>query len=149
MNKEQQLIAKIVFELGQGHYDNPAMEEWLKEYAENKHLEKIIESFNNTPITFYNSTPFIEVPGMMYDQAEQELTGKHPDGCALMEVEMKIDRNRIEGYYETCPTSEFSEDRKIWTKVVMQSGAEYILNMPYKDFEKLLRPTTDNPSMNK
>lgn len=151
MSKETELITRMLnfYADSDKEFSIFQCENWLKEYAKEYHEAEIIKAVEQTtPMYLRGIEPnsFIEVPGMMYDSAEQELTGKHPDTCNLMEVEMRIDRTQIEGYYETCPTSEFSEERKIWTKVVMRSGSEFLLNMPFVDFEKLLHPTIETTS---
>lgn len=83
---------------------------------------------------------YLEVPCLMLNPDERDLMGKKDDECELIEVIRKIRPSRIEGYAETIPLSDFREDNKIWTAVVMESGDNFIVNMPLKDFENLIKP---------
>jgi len=85
-----------------------------------------------------NKYGFIELPIIVYDKNEQEITNKAADECGLMEVIKKVRSSRIEGYSESIPLSDFREDNKTWTDVVMESGDSFIVNMPLAEFEKLL-----------
>lgn len=78
---------------------------------------------------------FISFPVIIYNTREQESTGKNPDECELIEVDRVLDITRIESYYQSIPLSDFREDNKIWTTVVMHSGDTFIVNMPILDFE--------------
>lgn len=81
---------------------------------------------------------FIEIPCLTYDNASQELTGKMPDECLLIEVGRWINIERIESYRSAIPFSDFREDNQIWTEVVMESGDSFIVNMPMSDFKKYI-----------
>lgn len=86
---------------------------------------------------------YIEVPTITYDSDTQNITGKPPDQCNLIEVTRFINPKRIESYREAIPGSDFREDNKIWTEVGMESGDSFIVNMPVSDFETLLKMTTN------
>lgn len=79
------------------------------------------------------------LPVITYSEKEQTITGKEPDECELMELTRMVDLNSIESYSESVPISDFREDNKIWTSVVMASGDEFIINMPFTDFDSLFR----------
>lgn len=85
-----------------------------------------------------NKYGFIELPIIIYNGKEQEITGKQPDECGLIEAVKKIRVSRIESYQEAIPKSDFREENKIWTEVIMKSGDSFIVNMPLAEFEKLL-----------
>lgn len=78
---------------------------------------------------------FISFPVIIYNTREHESTGKSPDECELIEVDRVLDITRIESYYQSIPLSDFREDNKIWTSVVMHSGDTFIVNMPILEFE--------------
>lgn len=78
---------------------------------------------------------YISFPVIIYNTKEEQQTGKNPDECELIEVDRVIDICRIESYYQSIPASDFRDDNKIWTSVVMQSGNEFIVNMPILEFE--------------
>jgi hypothetical protein len=80
----------------------------------------------------------LELPCITYDTYEEEITGKHRKDCQLIEICRRVDRSRIESYSEAIPLHDFREDNKIWTSVVMESGDEFIVNMPLAEFEKLV-----------
>jgi hypothetical protein len=81
---------------------------------------------------------FIELPIIVFNGKEQQLTGKRADECELMEVVRKVRAISIESYQESTPLSDFREDNKIWTDVFTESGDSFIVNMPLAEFEKLL-----------
>lgn len=81
---------------------------------------------------------FIELPIIVYNGKEQQITNKQPDECELIEAIKKVKSLRIESYQQAIPASDFREDNKIWTEVVMESGESFIVNMPLFEFEKLL-----------
>ena len=87
---------------------------------------------------------FIELPIVIYDGNEEEITNKQPHDCSLMEVIRKVRAKSIESYRETIPSGDFREDNKIWTEVMMESGDAFIVNMPLADFEKLLKNHLEN-----
>ena len=80
----------------------------------------------------------LELPVIIYNNKEQEITNRHPDECELIECVRKIKPERIESYQEAIPTSDFREDNKIWTSVTMESGDNFIVNMPLAQFESLI-----------
>lgn len=82
---------------------------------------------------------YIELPIIIYDNKEQEITNKQPDECELIEAIKKVRASRIESYRQAIPASDFREDNKIWTEVVMESGEMFIVNMPLSEFEKVLK----------
>lgn len=81
---------------------------------------------------------YLELPIITYNRKEQELTNKQPDECMLLEVFKKVRASRIESWQEAIPSSDFREDNKIWTEVVMESGDSFIVNLPCSKFEELL-----------
>lgn len=81
---------------------------------------------------------FIELPIIVYNGKEQEMTNKQPDECELIEVVRKVKVGHIESYEEAIPKSDFREDNKIWTEVFMESGNSFIVNLTLAEFEKVL-----------
>lgn len=81
---------------------------------------------------------FIELPIIVYDSKQMDITNKSADECDLMEVIKKVNASSIESYSESIPLSDFREDNKVWTDVFMKSGDTFIVNMPFDKFEKLL-----------
>lgn len=82
---------------------------------------------------------FIELPVIIYNSKEQEITNKQADECELVEVIKKIRSCSIESYQETIPASDFRDDNKVWTELVMDIGDRFIVNMPLAKFEKVLK----------
>jgi hypothetical protein len=81
---------------------------------------------------------FIEVTCVVYNPDEADLLGKKGSECELIEVTRKINEVQIESYAEAIPAHDFREDNKIWTNVNMKSSDSFIVNIPFKEFEKLL-----------
>lgn len=81
---------------------------------------------------------YLELPIIIYNNNEQEITNKAPDDCELIEAIKKVKGSHIEGYQEAIPSSDFRDDNKIWTEVIMESGDRFIVNMPLAEFEVLL-----------
>ena len=88
-----------------------------------------------------------ELPVVTYNTKEQEITGKQPDECELMELSRFVDISQVESYQEAIPVSDFREDNKIWTSVVMCSGDTFIVNMTYADFHKMIMLSVINKTM--
>jgi hypothetical protein len=86
-----------------------------------------------------NTYDFLELPIIIYNNQEQELTNKQPDECELIEAIKKVNASRIESYREAIPASDFRDNNKIWTEVVMESGEMFIVNMSLTEFEKVLK----------
>lgn len=82
---------------------------------------------------------FIELPCLTFDGAIQEVTGKPPDECSLIEVSRYVNIDRIESVRAAIPFSDFREDNQIWTDVVMESGDSFTVNMPFEQFKKHIR----------
>jgi hypothetical protein len=81
---------------------------------------------------------FIEVVCVVYNPEEADLMGKKGSECELIEVVRKINDVQIESYGEAIPAHDFREDNKIWTMVYLKRGDDFIVNIPFKEFEKLL-----------
>lgn len=90
-----------------------------------------------------NHYRFIEIPTLTYNTWEEEATGKHRTECELVEIRRKVDFDEIEGYSEAIPLFNFKHDNKIWTNVQMKSGDCFLVNMPFDDFEMLLKKIAD------
>lgn len=81
---------------------------------------------------------YIEVPVLVYSSYEADILDKNPHELQCIDCIRKINPARIESYCEAIPLNEFSEDNKCWTTVVMESGDEFIVSLPMKEFELLV-----------
>ena len=86
---------------------------------------------------------FIEVPCITYDNWEEDVMGKSQLDCVMIEIMKWIDPDRIESYGEAIPVKGFKENNKIWTSITMQSGDNFIVNMPLPEFKELIKLYND------
>jgi len=81
----------------------------------------------------------ISLPCMVYNSEEADLLGKEPHECDLIEIERFVNFDRIESISETIPLKNWSESNKIWCTIYMESGVDFIVNMPLGEFIKKYR----------
>lgn len=81
---------------------------------------------------------FIKLPCLIFNPDENDLLGKSNGEGRLITVTKSINPARIESYGETVPISDFREDNKCWTRVVMFSNDDYTVDLTVGEFERLL-----------
>lgn len=82
---------------------------------------------------------FIEVPFVTYDVKAVELTGKDVSDVEQNIQKRKFRVSEIEYYEEAMPQDkDFAKENVTCVDVFMKSGNNFLVNMNFKEFEKLL-----------
>ena len=82
---------------------------------------------------------YIKVPIKIYNNKEEDLLNKKSFECEEIELELRLNPFKIEGYHPTISGGlDFDSNNVNSTTVIMESGESHLIYLTIEEFEKLL-----------